>query len=174
VTGRACCEKLARRARRLLSGSWTSKASRQAPAAPAGPLVVGAWGSHRTDMLPRALADLVLLVHAAFVLFVVLGGFAVLRWPRLAWIHLPAAAWGAVIEFAGWICPLTPLENRLRGLAGDAGYPGGFVEHYLLAWLYPAALDRSIQVGLGLAVIAVNLVAYGWVAARRRTQTTRR
>jgi hypothetical protein len=125
-------------------------------------------------MLPRALADLVLLVHAAFVLFVVLGGFAVLRWPRLAWIHLPAAAWGAVIEFAGWICPLTPLENRLRGLAGDAGYPGGFVEHYLLAWLYPAALDRSIQVGLGLAVIAVNLVAYGWVAARRRTQTTRR
>jgi hypothetical protein len=125
-------------------------------------------------MLPRALADLVLLVHAAFVLFVVLGGFAVLRWPRLAWIHLPAAAWGAVIEFAGWICPLTPLENRLRGLAGDAGYQGGFVEHYLLALLYPAALDRSIQVGLGLAVIAVNLVAYGWVAARRRTQATRR
>jgi hypothetical protein len=125
-------------------------------------------------MLPRALADLVLLVHAAFVLFVVLGGFAVLRWPRLAWIHLPAAAWGAVIEFAGWICPLTPLENRLRGLAGDAGYQGGFVEHYLLALLYPATLDRSIQVGLGLAVIAVNLVAYGWVAARRRTQATRR
>ena len=125
-------------------------------------------------MLPRALADLVLLVHAAFVLFVVLGGFAVLRWPRLAWIHLPAAAWGAVIEFAGWICPLTPLENRLRGLAGDAGYQGGFVEHYLLASLYPATLDRSIQVGLGLAVIAVNLVAYGWVAARRRTQATRR
>jgi len=125
-------------------------------------------------MLPRALADLVLLVHAAFVLFVVLGGFAVLRWPRLAWIHLPAAAWGAVIEFAGWICPLTPLENRLRGLAGDAGYQGGFVEHYLLALLYPATLDRSIQVGLGLAVIAVNLVAYGWVAARRRMQATRR
>jgi hypothetical protein len=125
-------------------------------------------------MLPRALADLVLLVHAAFVLFVVLGGFAVLRWPRLAWIHLPAAAWGAVIEFAGWICPLTPLENRLRGLAGDAGYQGGVVEHYLLALLYPATLDRSIQVGLGLAVIAVNLVAYGWVAARRRTQATRR
>jgi len=125
-------------------------------------------------MLPRALADLVLLVHAAFVLFVVLGGFAVLRWPRLAWIHLPAAAWGAVIEFAGWICPLTPLENRLRGLAGDAGYQGGFVEHYLLALLYAATLDRSIQIGLGLAVIAVNLVAYGWVAARRRTQATRR
>ncbi len=125
-------------------------------------------------MLPRALADLVLLLHAAFVLFVVAGGFAVLRWPRLAWIHLPAAAWGAVIEFAGWICPLTPLENRLRRLAGEAGYPQGFIEHYLLGWLYPEALDRSVQVGLGLAVLAINLVAYGWVAARHRAGRTRR
>jgi hypothetical protein len=125
-------------------------------------------------MLTRALADLVLLVHAAFVLFVVLGGFAVHRWPRLAWVHLPAAAWGALIEFAGWICPLTPLENRLRRAAGDAGYQDGFVEHYLLGWLYPETLDRSMQVGLGLAVLAVNLVAYGWVVARRRARTTRR
>jgi hypothetical protein len=125
-------------------------------------------------MLPRALADLVLLLHAAFVLFVVAGGFAVLRWPRLAWIHLPAAAWGAVIEFAGWICPLTPLENRLRRLAGEAGYPQGFIEHYLLGWLYPEGLDRSVQVGLGLAVLAINLVAYGWVAARHRAGRTRR
>ena len=125
-------------------------------------------------MLPRALADLVLLLHAAFVLFVVAGGFAVLRWPRLAWVHLPAAAWGAVIEFAGWICPLTPLENRLRRLAGEAGYPHGFIEHYLLGWLYPEGLDRSVQVGLGLAVLAINLVAYGWVAARRQADRTRR
>lgn len=125
-------------------------------------------------MLPRALADLVLLLHAAFVLFVVLGGFAAARWPRLAWIHLPAVAWGAVIEFAGWICPLTPLENRLRRLAGEAGYQDGFVEHYLLGWLYPEALDRSIQIGLGLAVLAINLVAYGLVAARRRAGSTRR
>ncbi|HSQ70226.1 MAG TPA: DUF2784 domain-containing protein [Steroidobacteraceae bacterium] len=125
-------------------------------------------------MLPRALADLVLLLHAAFVLFAVLGGFAVLRWPRLAWLHLPAAAWGAVIELAGWICPLTPLENRLRRLAGDAGYQDGFIEHYLLGWLYPEALDRSVQVLLGLAVLAINLVAYGWVVALHRAGTTGR
>ena len=115
----------------------------------------------------RVLADLVVVAHAAFVLFVVAGGFLVLRWPRLAWLHLPAAAWGALIEFAGWICPLTPLENRLRRLGGEAGYAGGFVEEYLLAVLYPSGLTRTHQLVLGALVLGVNLAVYGWVLWRR-------
>jgi Protein of Unknown function (DUF2784) len=106
------------------------------------------------------LADLVLVVHLGFVLFVALGGLLVLRWPRLAWIHLPAAAWGALIEFTGGICPLTPLENRLRVLAGEAGYAGGFVEHYVTAVLYPDGLTRGAQVVLGVLVLLVNAVIY--------------
>jgi Protein of Unknown function (DUF2784) len=118
----------------------------------------------------RLLADLVLLVHAAFVVFVMLGGLAVLRWPRLAWIHLPAVIWGAGIEFAGGICPLTPLENHWRRLAGEQGYGGGFVEHYLLAALYPEGLTRGLQVGLGLAVLAVNVALYArvWTLRKKR------
>ncbi len=116
-----------------------------------------------------ALASLVLAVHGAFVLFVVAGGALVLRWPRVAWAHLPAAAWGAGIELAGGICPLTPLENSLRELAGQAGYDGGFVEHYLLAWLYPDGLTREIQLALGLAVVIVNVAVYAtvWMRSRR-------
>lgn len=120
----------------------------------------------------RLLADLVLVVHAAFVVFVVLGGLAVLRWPRLAWIHLPAAIWGAGIEFAGGICPLTPLENHWRRLAGEQGYPGGFVEHYLMAALYPEGLTRDLQIGLGLAVLAVNAAIYVRVWSRTKTSRT--
>jgi hypothetical protein len=116
----------------------------------------------------RLAADAVLVVHALFVAFVVLGALAVLRWPRLAWLHLPAAAWGALIEFAGWICPLTPLENRLRRLGGEAGYEGGFVETYLLAALYPEGLSRPVQVALGVLVLAVNAAVYGVLLARRR------
>jgi hypothetical protein len=108
----------------------------------------------------RLLADLVLVVHAAFVVFVMLGGLAVLRWPRLAWVHLPAAIWGAGIEFAGGICPLTPLENHWRRLAGEQGYAGGFVEHYVMAALYPEGLTRGLQIALGLAVLAVNAAVY--------------
>lgn len=115
----------------------------------------------------RALADLVLVLHLAFVLFVVLGGLLVLRWPKLAWLHLPAAAWGALIELAGWICPLTPLEQRLRVLAGDAGYQGGFIEHYVTAWLYPGGLTRPVQLALGAAVIVVNLAVYTRLLRRR-------
>ena len=106
------------------------------------------------------LADLVLVVHLGFVLFVAPGGLLVLRWPRLAWIHLPAAAWGALIEFTGGICPLTPLENRLRVLAGEAGYAGGFVEHYVTAVLYPDGLTRGAQVVLGVLVLLLNAVIY--------------
>ena len=117
----------------------------------------------------RLLADAVLLAHAAFVAFVVLGGLLALRWPRLAWLHLPAAAWGAGIEFVGGICPLTPLENHWRRLAGEQGYADGFVEHYVLAALYPEDLTREVQFALGLLVLAVNVVVYAFVWRRKRT-----
>ncbi len=108
------------------------------------------------------------VVHLAFVLLVVFGGLLVLRWPRLALIQLPAAVWGVVIEWAGWICPLTPLENSLRARGGAAGYGGGFVEHYLLGVLYPAGLTRNVQIVLGLTVLLVNAIAYGLLLARWR------
>ena len=94
------------------------------------------------------MADLVVVVHFLFVLFVVLGGLLVLRWPRVAYFHVPAAVWGAAIELGGWICPLTPLENSLRQQAGGTGYSGGFIEHYILPVLYPSALTRDIQLPL--------------------------
>ena len=118
-------------------------------------------------MAYRVLADLVVGVHALFVAFVVLGGLLALRWPRIAAAHLPAAVWGALIELRGWVCPLTPLEKSLRAAAGDAGYQGGFIEHYLLPVLYPAGLTRDVQLTLGSLVIAVNLVIYGIVLRRR-------
>lgn len=123
-------------------------------------------------MYYRLLADLVLLVHAFFVAFVVLGGLAVLRWPRIAWVHLPVVAWGAGIEFMGAVCPLTPLENHWRRLAGEQGYGGGFVEHYLLAALYPDGLTRGVQVALGLVVLAVNAAIYGYIWRRKKTSRT--
>ena len=119
-------------------------------------------------MLYRALADLVVTFHMGFVLFVVLGGLLVARFPRLAWLHLPAAAWGVWVEVTDRICPLTPLENHFRRLGGEAGYPGGFIEHYLLPVLYPAALTRTIQYVLAAVVLGVNLAAYGWLLARSR------
>lgn len=114
------------------------------------------------------LADLVVVVHVAFVGFVVLGGLLVLRWPAVAWLHLPAAIWGAWIEVAGWICPLTPLENRLRAEAGQAGYQTSFVEQYLLPVLYPAGLTREVQWMLAVVVIAVNGGIYLLVWRQRR------
>ena len=114
----------------------------------------------------RLLADLLVVAHCGYVLFVVLGGLLVLRHLRLAWVHLPAAAWGATIEFTGWICPLTPWEQSLRRLGGQAGYTGGFVEHYLLPVLYPAGLTASIQLVLGLLVVVANAAIYGVVWRR--------
>ena len=119
----------------------------------------------------RILADVVVVTHALFVVFVVLGGFLVLRWPRVIWLHVPAAIWGALIEFMDWPCPLTPLENHFRRLAGEGGYEGGFIEHYVLSLLYPETLPRSVQLGLGIGVIAINAVAYTLVAAKRRRRT---
>ena len=113
------------------------------------------------------LADLVVGLHFLFVVFVVIGGLLVLRWRWMMWLHLPAAVWGALIEFRGWICPLTPLEKSLRARAGDAGYEGGFIDHYLLPVLYPGTLTREIQVMLGVLVIVANLAIY-WLAMRRK------
>jgi hypothetical protein len=114
------------------------------------------------------LADAVLLAHAGFVAFVMLGGLPVLRWPRLAWLHLPVVAWGAAIEFTGGICPLTPLENSLRELAHQQGYAGGFVEHYVFGLLYPEGLAREVQLALGLLVLVVNAAVYAWAWRRHR------
>jgi len=111
-------------------------------------------------MIYPLLADGVLLLHLAFILFVVLGGFLVRARPRLAWLHLPVALWGAAVELAGLSCPLTPLENRLRTLGGKVGYPGGFIEHLLAPLVYPEAMARELQIVMGLGVVAINVVAY--------------
>ena len=115
----------------------------------------------------QVFADLVVLIHLAFILFVVFGGLIVLQWPRIAWLHLPCAAWGALIEFAGWICPLTPLEQKLRIAAGENGYTGSFIDHYIVPIVYPADLTRSDQIWLGLVVIAINALAYSLLFWRR-------
>ena len=118
--------------------------------------------------MPHALlADLLVVLHFAFVVFVVAGGLLVLRWPRVAWLHLPAAAWGAIVEMTGWICPLTPLENWLRQRAGLDVYTGDFVGRYLLPVLYPDGLTREIQLFLGGAVILLNVAIYSAVIRKR-------
>lgn len=114
------------------------------------------------------LADLVVSIHAAFVLFVLLGGLLALRWPRVLWVHAPAAIWGITVEYAGFICPLTPLEVALRERAGEAGYRGGFIEHYVEGLLYPTGLTREVQIALGTCALIVNVVVYWRVLARRR------
>ncbi len=118
-------------------------------------------------MVYDVLADAVLILHLCFILFVVLGGLLVLRWPRIAWVHLPAAAWGVLVEVAGWICPLTPLEIALRRVAGRAGYETSFVEQYLVPLIYPSSLTREAQMLLGGIVVAVNVAVYGAVWRRR-------
>jgi hypothetical protein len=114
------------------------------------------------------MADLIVFLHFAFVVFVVLGGLLALRWPRVVWVHVPAVIWGTLVEFTGWICPLTPLENRLRREAGDAGYQGDFIAHYILPALYPNGLTRRDQLMLGAVAIAINVAIYALVFARYR------
>ena len=119
-------------------------------------------------MLYDLLATAVVLLHFSFVLFVVGGGLLLYKWPWLAWLHLPAVIWAALLEFNGWICPLTPLEQQLRAAAGQAGYSGGFIDHYLLALLYPAGLDGSMQFILGSLVVAINVLVYGVLGWHRK------
>jgi hypothetical protein len=121
-------------------------------------------------MLPKLAADAVLVLHLAFIVFALFGGFAVLKWRWAALAHLPAAAWGVFVEASGRLCPLTPLENHLRAAAGQAGYQGGFIEHYLLPLIYPAGLTRDVQWLLAAVVLGVNVAVYGWVIYRARTR----
>jgi len=119
------------------------------------------------------LAIVVLILHAAFVAFVVFGALLVARWRKLLWVHLLAVSWGVLVEFAGIICPLTPLEVDLRRLGGEAGYAGGFIDHYVTALLYLTGLTRNIQIGLGLAALLLNVLIYAWLFARRRSSAGR-
>ena len=116
----------------------------------------------------NALAAAVVVVHLLFVVFVVAGGVLVLRWPRIAWIHLPAAAWGTFIELSGRVCPLTPLEAALRRRAGLEDYAGDFIANYVFPFLYPAGLTRQAQVLMAGIVIAVNVVVYAYAFYRQR------
>jgi hypothetical protein len=119
-------------------------------------------------MSPRLVADALVIVHLAFIVFVVAGGLLVLWRRGVAILHLPAVAWGAWAEFTGAICPLTPLENAQRRAAGEAGYGGGFVEHYLIPLIYPQGLTPRAQLVLGIFVVAVNVAIYAHVWRRSR------
>lgn len=114
------------------------------------------------------LATTLVLVHFAFILFVMFGGLLAVRWPKVVWIHLPLAAWGAFVEFSGMVCPLTPLENRFRRLAGEDGYTGDFIDQYIVSLIYPSGLTREMQIALGAGAILLNVMVYGWVVRRRR------
>ena len=118
-------------------------------------------------MWSQLLADSVMLLHLGFILFVVFGGFFALRWPHIAWVHLPAATWGATVEFTGWICPLTPLEVSLRLDGADSAYGGDFIAQYVLPVLYPAGLTHDVQVALGSFVVAVNGILYSCLWRRQ-------
>lgn len=112
-------------------------------------------------------ADLLVLLHLAFIVFVLLGGLLVWRWWRVVFLHLPASVWGVLLEFNGWQCPLTPLEQQLRVAAGEAGYSGSFIAHYLLPVIYPAGLTPGFQMALGAGALLINLVIYGWLLLRK-------
>ena len=116
----------------------------------------------------RLLADLVLLAHFAFIIFVLLGGLLALKWPQVAWLHIPAALWGALTEFFSLPCPLTPLEKHFQRLAGDTPYEGDFIARYLLPLIYPAELTPTVQIVLGAIVVVMNIAIYGWVLTHQQ------
>lgn len=122
-------------------------------------------------MPPAVAADLLVVLHLTFVVFVVAGGLLVLRWPKLAWVHLPAAAWGVIVEITGWICPLTPLENWLREHGASEVYAGDFVARYIVPTLYPEGLTRNSQLLMGGTVLILNVVVYA-IVLRRRARTS--
>lgn len=124
-------------------------------------------------MIARIAVDLLVVVHFAFIMFVVLGGLLVLKWGRVAIFHIPCALWGVLIELRGWICPLTPLEHHFRAAAGGVGYAGDFIDHYLTALIYPEGLTRGMQTSLGVVVLAVNLCVYGLVLVNRANRKER-
>ncbi|CDM41671.1 MULTISPECIES: DUF2784 domain-containing protein [Pseudomonadaceae] len=122
-------------------------------------------------MFWRMAADALVVIHLGFILFVMLGGLLLLRWPSLIWLHVPAVAWGVIVECLHLGCPLTPWENQLRRMAGQAGYEGGFIEHYLIPLIYPAGLTPAIQLWLGAIVVLVNAAVYAWLIGRWRRKT---
>jgi hypothetical protein len=122
-------------------------------------------------MIYRILAETVLLAHFTFILFVIFGGLLTFRWRKAAWVHLPCLAWGAVMVMAGWVCPLTPLENSLRRRAGLEGYDTGFIEHYLLPVVYPQGMTFTVQIVLGVMLLGFNIFVYLWWLARRRRRS---
>lgn len=118
------------------------------------------------------LADLLVLIHFLFIVFVLLGGILLLKWKKLIWLHLPALLWGIFIQFSGWICPLTPLEIQLRRLAGTDLYQGGFISHYLVPLIYPPGLTSDTQWLLGGILIAVNITIYSLLFISRQKRRT--
>jgi hypothetical protein len=120
------------------------------------------------DLLYLVAAEMLVMFHFLFIVFVVAGGLLVLKRLWVVWLHVPAAIWGAVVEINGWICVLTPWENELRKLAGQEGYSGGFIEHYIAPIIYPSGLTHEIQVSMGVSVIIINIIVYGFILYRRR------
>ena len=114
----------------------------------------------------QLLADIVLLIHAAFIVFACAGGLLVLRWRLVMWLHLPAVVWVILLELLGWICPLTPLENKYRSRAGQAGYETGFVEHYIAPLVYPEGLTHEMGLVVGTSVLVWNILIYSFICYR--------
>lgn len=123
----------------------------------------GACGRGGARVIYLLAADAVALVHLGFILYAVFGGLLLLRWPRSIWLHLPVIGWATAVEWAGWLCPLTPLEWWLRSAAGETGHGGSFIEHHLLPLIYPTSLTRGMQLMFGGAVLAINVIVYAWV-----------
>jgi len=121
-------------------------------------------------MIAGLAADMIVLVHLGFIMFVALGGFLVIKWHNIAFLHIPCALWGVLIAFGGWICPLTPLEMHFRQLAGIAGYDDGFIDHYVMPIVYPAGLTRGMQIAFGVTILVVNLLVYTRVLVNRAKQ----
>ena len=125
-------------------------------------------------MFYKLAADAVVLLHLGFVLFVVAGGLLVFKWRWIALLHLPAVVWAVLLEFCGWLCPLTPLELSLRETGGQAGYSGGFIEHYILPVLYPVELGTTLQIAMGSFVVVINVALYGWLLWRLKNRDMKR
>ncbi len=127
-------------------------------------------GDDRADlnMLPKVLADAVLFSHFLFILFALFGGLLVLYRRWFLWLHMPVVLWSAVVNLAGWICPLTPLENSFRAAAGQAGYKGGFIEHYIGSLVYPGGMTRDLELIAGVSVLVWNVLVYFFVILRKR------
>ncbi|MGQ1784992.1 DUF2784 domain-containing protein [Saccharicrinis sp. GN24d3] len=124
-------------------------------------------------MVYKVLADIIFMLHLFFIVFVVLGGILVLRWEKLVWVHIPLALWGVIVEWGNFICPLTPLENKLRELGGGTGFELSFTEQYLYPIVYIDNLNREVQLVLGLIVLFINFVVYSMVFLRKKNHEKR-